>query len=73
VTGKSTISSRFLPDLKGGIITLSPYEFFLDRNNTMYVTNEQNNQLVVWYKENNSPANIISGNLNGPSNLFVTT
>jgi hypothetical protein len=39
----------------------------------MYVTNEQNNQLVVWYKENNSPANIISGNLNGPSNLFVTT
>ncbi len=39
----------------------------------MYVINEQNHQLVVWYEENNSPANTISGNLNGPSNLFVTT
>ena len=54
-------------------IGAKPYEIFVDKNNTVYVTNQQFNQVVIWAGGNATPTRIISGNILTPMSLFVTT
>ncbi|CAF1473227.1 unnamed protein product, partial [Didymodactylos carnosus] len=42
-------------------------------NNTIYVANEEKNQILVWHEENVNPTTIISGSFTKPRSLFVTT
>ncbi|CAF1362531.1 unnamed protein product [Adineta ricciae] len=46
---------------------------FIDRNNMVYMTWSQTNQIIVWSEGNSTPTRIISGNMSSPSGLFVTT
>jgi hypothetical protein len=50
-----------------------PMGIFIDTNNTVYVANQANDQIVVWFNESSTPTRIISGNLVNPYSLFVTT
>jgi hypothetical protein len=51
----------------------NPYGVFVDINNTVYATASSLNQVQVWYKGNANATKTISGNLNSPMALFVTT
>jgi sugar lactone lactonase YvrE len=53
----------------------SPFDIFINTNNTIYVPNQQNGQIVIWIEENSTLTinnSITSSNLSNPSSLFVT-
>ena len=51
----------------------SPYDIFININNTIYVPNQDNGQIIVWSEGNLTSTRNISGNLLNSSSLFVTT
>jgi hypothetical protein len=51
----------------------NPNAIFVNTDNTVYVGNRANDQIVVWSNESSTPTRIISGNLVNPYSLFVTT
>ncbi|CAF1355118.1 unnamed protein product [Adineta steineri] len=55
------------------IVGEDPTAIFININNTIYVTNQKNNAILIWDEENVTPTKIISGNFTEPSSLFVTT
>ena len=56
------------------IIGQNPFDIFINTNNTIYVPNQQNGQIVIWFEENNTLIrnNYTSSNLSNPYSLFVT-
>ncbi len=50
-----------------------PRAIFVNTNNTIYVANRQNNQILVWNEGSESPTKIVSGNFTGPNSTFVTS
>ncbi|CAF4154602.1 unnamed protein product, partial [Adineta steineri] len=50
----------------------SVFGVFVSINNTVYVANQQTNQVVIWFEGSINPDKIISGNLSSPNDLFVT-
>ena len=52
-------------------VGLQPFDIFINTNNTVYVANRQNGQILQWPKGSVTPTRNISG-LNLPRSLFVT-
>ncbi|CAF1031063.1 unnamed protein product [Adineta steineri] len=50
-----------------------PRDIFINTNNTIYVTSQAANSVLVWYEGNAIPIKDISGNISSPIGLFVTT
>ena len=50
----------------------SPYDIFINSNNTIYVPNQDTGQIIVWSEGNLTSTRNISGNLLNSSSLFVT-
>ncbi|CAF0832630.1 unnamed protein product, partial [Adineta steineri] len=50
-----------------------PRDIFINTNNTIYVTSQAANSVLVWYEGNTIPIKNISGNISSPIGLFVTT
>jgi hypothetical protein len=50
-----------------------PYGIFINTENTIFVPNQDNGQIIVWPEGNIASTTIISGNLSNSSSLFVTT
>ncbi|CAF3964398.1 unnamed protein product, partial [Adineta steineri] len=48
------------------------YGVFVGIDNTVYVANQQTNQVVVWFEGSINPDKILSGSLSSPYDLFVT-
>jgi sugar lactone lactonase YvrE len=55
------------------IVGDDPDAIFVNTNNTIYVANEENNQILVWNEGSESPTKIVSGNFTNTSSLFVTS
>jgi sugar lactone lactonase YvrE len=55
------------------IVGMIPYAIFVNTNNTIYVANRKNNQILVWNEGSESPTKIVSGNFTNPFSLFVTS
>jgi sugar lactone lactonase YvrE len=49
-----------------------PRGLFIDTNNTVYVTQEDENLVQVWLEGSVGPTNIISEGLDNPNSVFVT-
>ncbi|CAF4038351.1 unnamed protein product, partial [Adineta steineri] len=49
-----------------------PRDIFINTNNTIYVTSQAANRIIVWSEGNTIPIKNISGNLSNPIGLFVT-
>jgi hypothetical protein len=56
------------------IIGQYPFDIFINTNNTIYVPNQQNGEIIIWFEENNTLTrnNFTSSNLSNPYSLFVT-
>ncbi|CAF1440351.1 unnamed protein product, partial [Adineta steineri] len=50
-----------------------PRDIFINTNNTIYVTSQAANSVLVWSEGNTIPIKNVSGNLSNPFGLFVTT
>ncbi|CAF1108334.1 unnamed protein product [Adineta steineri] len=50
-----------------------PHDIFINTNNTIYVTSQTANGILVWSEGDTTPIKNISGNLSNPFGLFVTT
>ncbi|CAF4116785.1 unnamed protein product, partial [Adineta steineri] len=50
-----------------------PRDIFINTNNTIYVTSQAANRIIVWSEGNTIPIKNISGNISNPFSLFVTT
>ncbi|CAF1362758.1 unnamed protein product [Adineta steineri] len=59
ITNSSTVGTR-------------PYGVFLSINNTIYVTDQDNDRVVMWFEGSINPNRIFSGGLNQPYAVFVT-
>jgi sugar lactone lactonase YvrE len=55
------------------LVDLYPYDIFVDINNTVYVANQANSRILMWFEENINATTTISGNLSSPFALFVTS
>jgi sugar lactone lactonase YvrE len=55
------------------IIGSSPVDIFIDTNNTIYVPNRDNGQIIVWPEGFTAPTRSISVNSSSENSLFVTT
>ncbi|CAF1599303.1 unnamed protein product, partial [Adineta ricciae] len=51
----------------------SPFDIFVNTNNTIYVPNQANSRVLVWTQGNASTIRYISSNVLSPYTLFVTT
>jgi hypothetical protein len=51
---------------------VQPRGIFVDTNNTVYVADETNSRVQVWFNESINPTKTISGGLAMPYSLFVT-
>jgi hypothetical protein len=50
-----------------------PHTIFVNTNNTIYVANEENNQILVWHEGSESLTKIVSCNFKGSNSTFVTS
>ncbi|CAF3557799.1 unnamed protein product [Adineta steineri] len=55
------------------IVGRAPRGIFVNANNKFYVTNRENNAILVWDEESDNPTNIICGNFTEAYSLFVTS
>ncbi|CAF1281543.1 unnamed protein product [Adineta steineri] len=55
------------------IVGRTPRAIFVNTNNKMYVTNLENNAILMWDEESDNPTNIICGNCTESYSLFVTS
>ncbi|CAF0969928.1 unnamed protein product [Adineta steineri] len=49
------------------------YDFFIDRNNTVYIAAFDMNQIVIFHEENDTPMILMNEDLTKPHSLFVMT
>ncbi|CAF1120110.1 unnamed protein product [Adineta steineri] len=54
------------------IVGQYPSAIFVNANNTIYLTNREDNTIVIWHEESVNPAQTISGNFTDSESLFVT-
>lgn len=50
-----------------------PSDIFIDRQNSLYVAETSNDRVGIWMEGNTNPISNISGNLESPWSIFVTT
>ncbi|CAF0818601.1 unnamed protein product [Adineta steineri] len=55
------------------IVGQYPSAIFVSTNNTIYVTNPENNTIIIWQEESVNPTKIISSDFKQPLSLFVTS
>jgi sugar lactone lactonase YvrE len=55
------------------IVGVRPGAIFVNTNNTIYVANWKNNQILLWHEGSESPTKIVSGNFTYPNSIFVTS
>ncbi|CAF0753112.1 unnamed protein product [Adineta steineri] len=55
------------------VVGQKPFAIFVNRNNTIYVANKENNTIVIWNEESVNPTKIIHGNFTKPNSLFVSS
>ncbi|CAF1289431.1 unnamed protein product [Adineta steineri] len=55
------------------IVGQNPLAIFINANNTIYVTNQENNAILIWNEEIDNPTKIIHGDFKEPNSLFVTS
>ena len=58
--------------LSRGTLVQDPYDIFVDRNDTVYVTDITSDIIHSWHQGNGTPIQMIKGNLTNPYSLFVT-
>jgi hypothetical protein len=51
----------------------SPYGLFIDINDAVYATEQGTNSVGIWSENGTNPIRTLSGNLNNPGALFVST
>ncbi|CAF1375842.1 unnamed protein product [Adineta ricciae] len=51
----------------------SPFDIFVNTNNTIYVANQANSRVLVWTQGSTWPIQNLSRNVSSPYSLFVTT
>ncbi|CAF1511043.1 unnamed protein product [Adineta steineri] len=69
----ATWSSNGITSANQSIVGQYPTIIFVNKNNTIYVGNQENNAVVIWQEESVNPTKIISGNFAGLRSLFVTS
>ncbi|CAF0803135.1 unnamed protein product [Adineta steineri] len=55
------------------VIGEDPRAIFVSTNNTIYVTNQKDTTVLIWYEESANPSKIISGNFIESLSIFVTS
>ncbi|CAF3892066.1 unnamed protein product [Adineta steineri] len=55
------------------IVGQNPLAIFVSTNNTIYVSNKENNTILMWEEESANPTKIIHGNFTLSASLFVTS
>jgi hypothetical protein len=53
-------------------VGIGPTDIFIDRNNTIYVINQEKKQILVWFNNSISPTKIISTSFSYLESMFVT-
>lgn len=68
----ATWNSSAITFANSTIVGSYPHDVFVNTDNTVYVPNPSNGQIVIWYKGNNTSPEMIDGNWSAPSSLFPT-
>ncbi|CAF4084842.1 unnamed protein product, partial [Adineta steineri] len=69
----STWSSNGITLADSTLVGTYPYGIFVDNNNTVYVSEYSLNRVQVWREGSSQPTRNISGTLNTPCSVFVTS
>ncbi|CAF1559920.1 unnamed protein product [Adineta steineri] len=69
----ATWNSNGITVANQSIVGQHPNAFFVSRNNTVYVANQEKNTIVMWQEDSVNPTKIIPGNFMQPLSLFVTS
>ncbi|CAF4106375.1 unnamed protein product [Adineta steineri] len=69
----ATWNSNGITIANQSIVGRYPRAIFVNTNNTIYVTNQEDKRIVMWDDESINPTKIIHGNFTEPSSLFVTS
>ncbi|CAF4055159.1 unnamed protein product [Adineta steineri] len=72
-TAYTTWSSNGITLADSTLVGTYPYGIFVDNNNTVYVSEYSLNRVQVWRESSSSPTRNISGTLNTPHTVFVTS
>ncbi|CAF1049913.1 unnamed protein product [Adineta steineri] len=72
-TAYTTWSSNGITLADSTLVGTYPYSIFVDNNNTVYVSEYSLNRVQVWREGSSKPTRNISGNLNTPCSIFVTS
>ncbi|CAF4067561.1 unnamed protein product [Adineta steineri] len=72
-TAYTTWSSNGITFADTTVVGTYPYGVFVDNNNTVYVSEYSLNRVQVWREGSSKPTRNISGNLNAPCSVFVTS
>lgn len=54
------------------MVGLQPYGIFINRNNTIYVTDQENGRIHIWFDDSANPTSTLAEYLSVPSSIFVT-
>ncbi|UJR16137.1 hypothetical protein I4U23_003048 [Adineta vaga] len=54
-------------------VGISPHDLFVDFNNTVYVADRSNKRVQVWLEGTSSPIKTVSGGLNNPYSIFISS
>ncbi|CAF1478174.1 unnamed protein product [Adineta ricciae] len=55
------------------IVGQNPLLLFIDTNNTIYVVDQDKNEILIWFNQSTYPTKTISGSFSYPTSMFVTT
>ncbi|CAF1114226.1 unnamed protein product [Adineta steineri] len=72
-TAYTTWSSNGITFANTTVVGTYPYGVFVDNNNTVYVCEYSLNRVQAWSEGSSKPTRNISGNLNSPYTVFVTS
>ena len=56
-----------------GTVGQYPRGIFIDKNNTIYLADDQNNRILIWSDGSTSPTRYMPGSLSNPYAIFVTS
>jgi hypothetical protein len=69
----ATWNSNAITFANQSIVGQYPGAIFVNTNNTIYVANQETQEILVWEEGSIDPTEIISGNFSNTSSLFVTS
>lgn len=52
-------------------VGFSPQSIFISKNNTIYVLNQRNDEILIWYNDTIDPSEIILSNFSDSTSIFV--